>query len=51
MKETKRERRETKWGKIRETNHERLLTLGNRVAEGEEVRGWGDWVMGTKEGT
>ena len=31
-------------GKIRETNHERLLTLGNtqRVAEGVVRRGWGD---------
>ena len=33
-----RERRRTEWEKLeRETNHERLLTLGNkqRVAEGE----------------
>ena len=40
-------------GTIRETNHERLLTLGNkqRVVEGRWVRGWGSWVMGTEEGT
>ena len=43
----------TEWGKIRKTNHERLLTLGNkqRVAEGEVGGGWGNWVMGPKEGT
>ena len=38
MKETIKERRGTEWGKLeRETNHERLLTLGNeqRVVEGE----------------
>ena len=48
------ERRKTEWGKLeRETNHERLLTLGNkqRAAEGEVVEGWGNWVMGTEEGT
>ena len=34
----------------RETNHERLLTIGNklRVAGGEGR--WGNWVMGIKEG-
>ena len=33
-------------------NHERLLILGNkqRVAEGEVVGGWDNWVMSTKEG-
>ena len=37
----------------RETNHERLLTLGNklRVAGGEVVTGWwGNWAMSMKEG-
>ena len=41
-------------GKLeRETNHERLLTLGNeqRVAEGRWVGRWDDWVTGTEEGT
>lgn len=42
------------WEKIRETNHERPVTPGNkpRVA-GREMGegGWGDRVMGTKEGT
>ena len=35
----------------RETNHKRLLTLGNKlkVAGGEERRGWDNWVMGIKE--
>ena len=34
----------------RETEHERLLTPGNElgVGEGEEGRGWGDWVTGTE---
>ena len=42
----------------RETEHERLLTLGNElgVVEGEEVYlgtsgGGGDWVTGTEVGT
>ena len=38
MKRTIRERRETEWEKLeKETNHERLLTLGNeqRVGKGE----------------
>ena len=54
MKGIIRERRGTEWGKLeRETNHERVLTLRNkeRVAEGEVDGGWGDWVMGTEEGT
>ena len=41
MKEIIRERRGTEWGKLeKETNHERLLTLGNKqgVVEGEEGR-------------
>ena len=42
------ERRGTEQEKLEsETNHERLLTLGNkkRVAEGEVGGGWGSWVM------
>ena len=36
----------------REANHKRLLTLGNklRVARGEMGEGWGQWVVGIKEG-
>ena len=32
----------------RKTNHERLLTLGNKQ---REVGGWGNWVMGIQDGT
>ena len=36
----------------RKTNHERLLTLGDKgLQKGRWVRGWGDWVTGYKEGT
>jgi len=37
----------------RETNHKRLLIIGNRlrVARGEGSGGWGNWVMDIKEGT
>ena len=37
----------------RETHHERLWTLGNklRVTEGRGVWEWGNWVMGIKEGS
>ena len=37
---------------MRETNHERLLTVGNtqRAAEGEVGGGIGNWGMGTQEG-
>ena len=45
MKGIIRERRGTEWEKLeRETNHERLLTLGNkqRVVEGEVGGGWGN---------
>ena len=37
----------------RKTNQEKLLTIGNklRVMEGRWVEGWGDRVMGIKEGT
>ena len=51
MKGTLRERRGTEWEKIeRETNHERLLTLENKGLQ-KGVRGWGNWVMSTEEGT
>ena len=37
----------------RETEHERLLTLGNEqgVVKGRWVGGCGDWVTGTEGGT
>ena len=37
----------------RETNHKRLLIIGNKLrAAGEEGDGrWGNWVMGIKEDT
>ena len=36
----------------RETNHERLLTLGNKgLQRGGGWGKWGDWVKGTKEST
>ena len=44
MREIIKERRGTEWEKLeRETNHERLLTLGNkqRVAEGDVGGGMG----------
>ena len=53
MKGNKGERRKNEWEiSERETEHERLLTLGNEqgVVEGE-VGGWGDWVTGTEGGT
>lgn len=36
----------------RETNHEGLWTLGNKlkVSEGRGLGGWGSWMMGIKEG-
>ena len=35
----------------RETNHKRLLIIGNKqVPGGKEVGGWGNWVMDIKEG-
>ena len=36
----------------RETNHKRLLTIRNKLkfAGREGVGGWGNWVMGIKEG-
>ena len=39
---------------IRETNHERLLILGNEqrvVWKGRWVGSWGNWVTGTEEDT
>ena len=55
MKGNKGERRKNKWEiSERETEHGRLLTLGNKlgVVEGEVGGGWGgDWVMGTDGGT
>ena len=54
MKGNKGERRKNEWEMSeRETEHERLLTLGNelRVVEGEVGRGGGDWVAGTELGT
>ena len=35
----------------RKTNHERLWTLGNRVAKGRVLGGWDNWVMDIKEST
>lgn len=54
MKGNKRERGENEWEiSERETEHERLLTLGNEqgVVEREWAEGGGDWVMGTEGGT
>ena len=35
----------------RETNHKRLLIIRNKLrVAGEEWLGWGNWVMGIKEG-
>ena len=49
MKRNKRERRKNEWGiSERETEHERLLTLGNELVV---VEGGGDWVLGTEGGT
>ena len=52
MKGIIRKRRGTEWEKLeRETNHERLLTLGKqRVVEGEVYGRWGNWLMSTEEG-
>ena len=51
MKGNKGEKRENEWEiSERETEHERLLTLGNElgVVEGEVGGGGGDWVRGTE---
>ena len=53
MKGNRGERRENEWEiSERETEHERLLTLGNElgVVEREVGGGGGDWVMGTEGG-
>ena len=53
MKGIKGERTENEWEiSERETEHERLLTLGNEqgVVEGWWARGWGNWVTDTEEG-
>ena len=45
------ERRENEWEiSEKETEHERLLTLGNeqRVVEDNVAGGWGDWVTGSE---
>ena len=47
-------REEGSWGKLeRETNHERLWTLRNKlkVLEGHGVGGWVSLVVGIMEGT
>ena len=54
MKGNKGERRKNEWEiSERETEHERLLTLGNGqgMVEREVGGGWGDWVTGTERGT
>ena len=53
MKGIIRERRGNEWEKLeRKTNHERLLTLGNKgLQKGRRVDRWSDWVTGTEEGT
>ena len=54
MKGNKGERRKNEWEiSGRETQHERLLTLGTElgVVEGEVGRWWGDWETGTERGT
>ena len=53
MKGNKGKRRKNEWEiSERETEHERLQTLGNEqgVVEREVVGGWGDWVMGPERG-
>ena len=45
------ERRENEWEiSVRETEHERLLTLGNELGvwKGRWAGGGGDWVVGTE---
>ena len=52
MKGIKGERRENEWEiSERETEHEGLLTLGNKLGVVEGEVGWGDWVTGTEGGT
>ena len=56
MKGNKGERRKNKWEiSERETEHERLLTLGNELGAGRWKGRWagdgGHWVTGTEVGT
>ena len=54
MKGNKGERKENEWEiSEMETEHERLLALGNEqgMVEGEEGGGGGEWVTGTEGGT
>lgn len=54
MEGNKGERRENEWEiSERETEYERLLTLGNElgVVEGRRAGGGGEWVTGTEGGT
>ena len=54
MKGNKEKRRKNEWEILeRDTEHKRLLTLGNElgVVEGEVGGGGGDWVAGTEMGT
>lgn len=54
MKGNKGKRRKNEWEvSERETEHERLLTLGHElgVVEGEVGGGWGDWVTGIEVDT
>ena len=52
VKGNKGERRKNEWEILeRETEHERLLTLGNEQGVVEREVGGGDWVTGTEGGT
>ena len=54
MKGNKGERRENEWEiSVRETEHERLLTLGSERGwwKGRWAGGWGDFVTGTEGST
>ena len=52
MKGNKGERWKNEWEiSERDTEHERLLSLGNEVGVVEGAVGGGDWVMGTELGT
>ena len=54
MKGNKGERRKIEWEiSKRETEHERLLTLGNELGgwKARRATGGGDWMMGTEGGT
>ena len=52
MKGVKGERRKNEWEiSGRETEHERILTLGNELGMVEREVGGGDWVTGTEGDT